>query len=293
MAVGLTMPTVASAEFIFLDANREAAPYFVNQVYTGYTFDGGGDDEFGITNGILVGSNVAPIPMSTNNVTENHNGATVSVTSSVAPGAAFMSAHNTVSMTVANAQSTDGYYAVAGNGSRTQVQFFTPQVAAEHAVYHWRVTGTSGTPVGTAQARLDFIAGTGFTSFNDVFGSGALSVRGPGEYQFHLNAPLNQVIDLIYWSSAFTQVNRGEVDDGTTFTAFADFGSTYELTGIDLLDAAMQPITEWTLFDYGLNTTVFNQNGRVTATVAEPSTLVLLGAGLFGLGVLRRRKVAD
>jgi hypothetical protein len=63
----------------------------------------------------------------------------------------------------------------------------------------------------------------------------------------------------------------GQIPQGGSFSAFANYSNTYELMGIDLFDANDNAINNWTLTDLATGQTVFNQDGRVA--VPEPATL--------------------
>jgi hypothetical protein len=204
----------------------------------------------------------------------------------------FASARTYASMAVTNTGAGFGYNAVASQGSRMQ-GLFSSGTTPGKVVFNFSVTGSESTPYGLAFGRLDFLARplTTATSFFDVFGPGALNAVGAGSYSFTYIGSTANPLDILFYAAAgvVTQNPYANILPGQSFTAVADYSSTFELTSIDLFDVADQRIAEWTLTDLATNRVVFNQDGRV-AQVPEPATLALLGLGLAGLGWRRRRR---
>ncbi len=212
----------------------------------------------------------------------------------------FGLARTSASLQVSDASTLNGAYnVVASQGSRTQVQFVSDETPGQ-VVFNFSVTGNVNAPYGSAIGRLDFLArsyeqGTG--SFFDVFlNPAALNASGPGNYSFTYLGSVANPLDVMFYSAAAVLVglqdpaSRGLPPNGATFTAFADFANTVNLTSIDLLTAEGAPITNWSLLDDETGETVFDQDGRVSA-VPAPGTLGLLGLALGGLGLSRGRKI--
>jgi hypothetical protein len=281
------------------------------------------------TNGIDYFSNFAPLPMANGSTAIAHNGATLT-TVAAAAYSGFYAARNYAQITVTNANSADDYYAVAGQGTATTVQFFTPEVAAARARFTWHVTGTTLNPSGVGDTtcptpipapgcfpastgRLDFGASidpatTWVNLFDDPNNKlDSITRFGPGTFTYDLPvADLGEVIRLFYWSSAYAQINEGEVAQGSTFSLTADYYNTVVLEGVELFDALDNPISEWTLQDMtdpNAPSVVFNQNGRQVPVedapalptppdlpVPEPSGIALLSAAALAAAGARKRR---
>lgn len=279
------------------------------------------DSANGGIDGIDYASNVGPMGLARNTTFIQAHGATFS-SQGAAAYAGLYAGRNHAQMSVTNANAGDLYYQVAGQGTATSVRFFTPEAAAARAVFTWHVSGTSSNPAGLGQTncpmpvpppgcfppatgRLDFGASTDpaanwlhlFSDPDDLLDS--ITRFGPGTYTYTLPiADLGSVINLFYWSSAYTQINAGEAPQGGSFTLTADYFSTYVLEDVQLLDAAGQPIPEWTLRDLNADAVMFDQDGRVAPVapppdlaVPEPASLMLVAMGMAGALRARRRRM--
>lgn len=239
-------------------------------------------------------SNVAPKPLLSIDRDVQAGASSFSATAWSA-WSGFYAARSYASMTVANADPAHRYYAVAGQGSSTSVQFFTPDAAASKAVFTWHVTGDESNPPGVGQAtgRIDFAATTDEgRSWVDLFNGGfgeTLFEYGTGTFTYTLPVTdLGVPIYLYYWSSAFVEYLGGQLPAGASFTATADYGHTVVLEDVQLLDADDNPIYEWWMEDLVTGETVFDQGGRLTEVlpppVPEPGTWAMLAAGLIAIG---------
>lgn len=203
----------------------------------------------------------------------------------------FAQAKASVSMSVGNAIANGGYNTVASQGSRTQA-FFISAATPGRADFNFTLSGNSSSPYGLALGRLDFLAREftpGNGSWFDVFGSSALHADTPGNYTFTYSGSLAGALDILFYAAAGVVIQDGAtVPGGADFTAFANFADTFDLVSIDLFDTQDQRITEWGLTDVASNQIVFDQDGRVQASVPEPGTLALF-AGSVALLLVRFR----
>lgn len=305
-AIGCSLWAVgAHAAPVFnLNGDATQTPYFQVHTYSGLQDHTSAlPDSLVINEGLLTSNNTG-VPGQTRVDTFTANGATVRSETSAVPGGFYFS-RNTASLTIENANADDGYYALGGYGSMTSVQFFSAEAEAQRASFRWRVTGVeTATPIGScvpeqstfdlcSTARMDFAATTDDdVNYFDLLYSGnygTMTEFGPGEYSYSIAGfNLGEVITLGFWTSAFVQINPGQLAQGENAFYAANYGNTFELIGVDLFDAADNLITDWTLLDLNTGETVFNADGRITASVPEPGSLALLGLGLLGIGMVRR-----
>ncbi|MGD9946542.1 MAG: hypothetical protein AB7L76_22915 [Burkholderiaceae bacterium] len=309
-AVLSLVPSSAHADLVFTGeagASHTVAPFYRSFAYSGFDYEPD-PSSFAIDNGTIHDSNVAPASGVYVNATETKNGATMQ-SNAYALYNGFYSGRAYASMTVTNAQTNDGYYTVAGQGNWTTATFYTASAAAQRAVFRFNVTGSSTLPLGEGGSRLDMLVAPHSTGYNwnDLFltsGTGAQTYTGAGQYEYHANITVGELMDFMFWSAAYVQVNVGQAAQGQNFTMTANYANTYDLVGIDLYDANDQLISEWELVDERTGQIVFNQNGRTdaelfpigepppTGDVPLPATAALLGVGLLALRGQRGRRQA-
>lgn len=301
----LAMSTAAVAGFVETGGGDSAVvPYYQTYVLGGIGKDG--NFAFGSSEASLYmyKSNVAPYVNNFLQTNVSHSGASFhGIGQSVYSG--FYAGRNYAEMTVNNARDSAVYYQVAGGGTATSVRFFDASAAAARAVFTWRVTGTESGTVGRTDGRLDFGASTNpDVNWNHLFDDpgnllDSFTNFGPGTYTYSLPVvDLGTTINLFYWSSAFVQVEPGNVADGSSFSLSANYSNTYYLDTVELLDSSDVPLTGWTLKDLTANVDVFTDAGRITpfapapplsSPVPEPGTSTLLLTGLAALVFIRRR----
>lgn len=211
-------------------------------------------------------------------------------------------AEGSVTNAYAGSDNASGFYVIGGMGSWTRHRFVSPEsLSGPFSRFHWRVSGTSSYNAGIAQSRLDFAVTpvtAGVTGFNDFYNTSIVPNRltefGPGSYTYHTAIALDTPLDFLFWSSAYWQVNRGEVPatPGNLF-GLAEFMSTFELESVELFNGDGTLVSTWGLVDEATGQEVFNQNGRVVAQAEVPDagTGALMGAGLLPLaGMIARRR---
>jgi PEP-CTERM motif len=257
-----------------------------------------------ILDGVDYTSNVAALPVASGGGTRSASGATITGNGWTA-NSGFMASRNHASINVSNAQTTDDYYLVAGQGGTTRVHF-NAQTSAAAATFTWHVSGTASTSgIGRADSRLDFAATTSpGTDWSQIlFGAGETAMTEYGTGTFSHTVPVTgqaQDVFLYWWTSAFTLLTHDTSPQGSNASLTADFGSTYVLAEVQLFDDLGNQLSDWVMTDLDTQQAVFDATGRLAAvidaptipdgTVPEPGTIALLAAALVAVG--RPRKAA-
>ena len=140
---------------------------------------------------------------------------------------------------------------MAGPGlTAASVRYFDPSAMTAYARFTWRVTGTTSNPSSiptcgaidymtrspASTGRLDVGATTDQSvSWVDLFANpqgpiNSITRFGVGTFTYQLPiADLGDEIDLYYWSSAYAQVNPGDVAAHSNFTLSANYFNTVVL----------------------------------------------------------------
>jgi hypothetical protein len=220
----------------------------------------------------------------------------------------FYASSNYAEINVSNVAAGHQYYAVGGTGSKTAIRVVDPFELARRATFTWTVTGSTTTPVGAANSRLDFGYSTDvFSDWFDLFvNPGNLNAQtflGPGTYRVTVPLQADQTMFLHFWSSAFTQINPGDAALGSNFRLVADFASTFVLEAIDLFDENDSLLTyDWEIIDEDFGDVLFTAAGRVAPidgalplppVVPVPAPAVLLVSALGLLAARRRLSAAS
>lgn len=300
MAVVLVMLSATSPVRASPDTE---APYYRGLAFGGIARDGNfqfdGQDSLSVD----YQDNTAPRSLVRVAGTRSAEGATMSFEGWSAYSG-YYAARSFATMTVENAQADQDYYVVAGQGTTTVARFFSPDVAAARATFTWRVTGSTSNDSGAgwADGRVDFFATTEpGRSWFDLFNGGfqdTLFEYGPGTYTYTLpTVALGDPIYLYFWTSAFTQIESGQFEQGDSFTLTADFANTVVLESVELEDDLGNAITEWSLEDALTGDALFDQGGRITEVlppppIPEPGTWAMFAAGLALLAGHARRRAS-
>lgn len=243
-----------------------------------------------ILDGIDYVSNTQPMALATGGGTRSASGATLSGNGWSA-WSGMLASRNHASIQVSNAQVTDDYYLVAGQGGTTRLHFAANAPAAS-ATFTWHVSGNATTAgPGTASARLDFTSTTSpGTDWIDVlFGAAetAMTAFGPGTHQY--TVPLtgqDQDVFLYWWTSAYTLLSHDTFAQGSGASLTAGFGSTFVLADVQVNDADGNPLSQWSLSDPDTNEVVFDQDGRQAAVADAPAVGTVPAPGTAALGAL-------
>lgn len=309
-AASLATAMPAAADFVSLGGGSDAGlPLYRALVFGGIDTLAGSSPGF-LTQDMLDGvdyvSNTASIGSYSGGGTVSANGATLSGNAWTADSG-FLASRNHAAISVSNAQATDTYYMVAGQGGTTQVHL-AANAPASAATFTWNVSGNASTSgLGTANSRLDFgVTKSPATDWSSLlFGAGetAMTALGPGSYSYTA-ALTGSTVDLYlyYWSSAFTSLDYGTFTNGSSATLTAEFGSTYYLSSVQLFDALGNTIDNWTMSDATSGQTLWTQRGRAAPiadspfgggnAVPEPASVALMLAAVGVFGWSRRQRPA-
>lgn len=308
VAVIATLAATAPAHADFVPSgggSYAGVPLYRALVFGGIDTQAGTDPGYlsqDILDGVDYVSNTAPMALATGGGTRSASGGTITGNGWSA-WSGMLASRNYASISVTNAQTTDDYYLVAGQGGTTQVHFAANAPAAS-ATFTWHVSGNFQTNgPGTANARLDFASTTSpGTDWGDVlFGPGETALTAFGTGDFEYTVPLtgsDQDVYLYWWTSAFVLLSHDTFAGGASTSLTADFGSTYVLADVHVRDDKGKELAEWSMSTQQGNQSVelFNQTGRVApvldappiGTVPAPQTAWLAVMALGALGWRRR-----